>query len=364
MPAAHAEIESSSYEDEYEEEDYSLSSDEFESSSSSPRKPPPPKVVAGRYRLGKKLGSGSYSDVHLGIDKTSGDQVAVKLEWTKAEKTNKLLNEAALYQSFKRTAGIPRVHWWGSLGEYNIMVLDILGPSLDDLFKKWKKFSVKTVAILAKQLIQRLESVHDCGILYRDIKPHNFLMGVGDKGSSRVYLVDFGLAKRWRDEKTGEHAKLNIKKGRLITGTVRYSSPNLHEGYDASRRDDLLALGYVLLHLLRGGLPWLRVSAKSKRTRNERIRRAKAQVSDAELCAGFPHEFVEYFRYCRDLEFYEKPDYARLQNLFRDMMAREGLAHDFKYDWTPRDRETSSEDTDGVKRSAKRRRIAATLSDD
>merc|ERR1719446_1637222 len=100
------------------------------------------------------------------------------------------------------------------------MVLDLLGPSLDDLFKKRKRFSVKTVSMLAKQMIEILKNVHDRGILYRDIKPHNFLMGVGRKGSARVYLVDFGLAKRWRDEKTGEHCELRIKKNRGITGTV------------------------------------------------------------------------------------------------------------------------------------------------
>jgi len=342
--------------DEYEESSYSSYS-VLESSSVSPRKPPIPRVVGDRYRVGKKVGSGSYSDVHIAVDKISGDEVAVKIEWTKAEKTNKLLAEAELYQQFKHALGIPRVRWWGSQGEYNIMVLDLLGPSLDDHFKKLKRFSIKTVVMLGKQMIDRLEEVHERGILYRDMKPHNFLMGLGEKGSGRVHLVDFGLAKRWNDEVTGVHAKLNIKKGRGITGTVRYSSPNVHEGYDASRRDDLLALGYTLLHFLRGGLPWLRITAKDKKHRNELIRRKKTQTSDEDLCQGFPRELVEYFTYCRALEFYDRPDYMRLQRLFDDLMDRKGYVNDLSFDWTPKEAE-KVEEVDRDSSRAKRRRLA------
>jgi serine/threonine protein kinase len=333
--------------------------DEAESSSST-HKPSPPRVVGDRYRLGKKLGSGSYSDVHLAVDKITGEKFAVKLEWKHAEKTNKLLNEAKLYQDLVNDVGVPRVHWAGSIGEYNIMVLDLLGPSLDDLFKKHKRFSVKTVLMLAKQMIDRLKYVHDCGILYRDIKPHNFLMGLGDRGRGRVYLVDFGLAKRYRDEETGTHCALHIKKGRGVTGTVRYSSLNVHEGYDASRRDDLLALGYVLLHFLRGGLPWLGINAKSKKTKHELIRRRKNKVPDEELCAGLPNEFVEYFRYCRSLEFYDRPDYIRLQKLLDGVMIREGYANDLRFDWTVKEeserRRERSQEARRESRDAKRRR--------
>mmetsp|Transcript_26838 Transcript_26838/g.42919 ORF Transcript_26838/g.42919 Transcript_26838/m.42919 type:complete len:381 (+) Transcript_26838:40-1182(+) len=329
-----------SYEDlEGEEEEYEESSyteDEVESSSTE-GKPAIPTVVGERYRTGKKLGSGSYSEVHLAIDKISGEKVAIKFEWQKAEKTNKLLNEAKYYQDLKNDVGFPRIRWCGSKGEYNMMVLDLLGPSLDDLFKKRKRFSVKTVLMLAKQMVDRLKYVHDCGILYRDIKPHNFLMGVGEQGSKRVYLVDFGLAKRYRDAETGAHSELRIKKGRGVTGTVRYSSLNVHEGYDASRRDDLLALGYVLLHFLRGGLPWLGISAKSKRTKHELIRRRKNKTSDEDLCSGFPEEFVEYFKYCRSLEFYDRPDYLRIQKMFDRVLVREGYANDHKFDWMVQD---------------------------
>jgi len=330
----------SSYEENVENED-ALSMD-AESSSSTPRKPSPPKVVANRYRLGKLLGSGSYSDVHFATDKVTGDGVAVKLEWKRAEKTNKLLGEVDFYEDVQNVVGIPRVHWSGSKGEYNIMVLDLLGPSLDNYFKKRKRFSLKTVVMLGRQMIERLEHVHDCGVLYRDIKPHNFVMGRGEKGCGRVHLVDFGLCKRYRDEKTGTHCKMRHSKGRGVTGTVRYSSINIHEGYDASRRDDLLALGYVFLHLLRGDLPWLGLKAKNKKAKHDLIRKKKVETSDEELCAGWPQEFVQYFKHCKSLDFYDRPDYVTLRGLLDSALVRSGQFNDGQYDWTSMECQTRS----------------------
>jgi len=230
--------------------------------------------------------------------------------------------------------GIPKVRWYGSKGEYNIMVLDLLGPSLDSLFKKRKRFSLKTVTMLGRQMIERLQYVHDCGVLYRDIKPHNFLMGLGEKGCGRVHLVDFGLCKRYRNESTGSHSRMRVVKGRGVTGTVRYSSVNIHDGCDASRRDDLLSLGYVLMHLLRGDLPWLGLSAKSKKAKHELIRKRKVQTSDEDLCAGWPYELVQYFQHCRSLDFYDRPDYEKLQGLLDSILANLGSSNDLRYDWT------------------------------
>lgn len=320
-----------------------------ESSSSTPRKPRAPHVCGDRYRIGKQIGSGSYSDVHRAVDKISGERVAVKLEWKRAEKTNKLLSEVGFYQDVQNDVGIPRVRWSGSKGEYNIMVLDLLGPSLDSLFKKRKRFTLKSVVMLGKQMIDRLEAVHERGILYRDIKPHNFLMGAGDKDCGRVFLVDFGLCKRYRDGVSGAHCKMKVKKGRGVTGTVRYSSINVHDGCDASRRDDFLALGYVFMHFLRGDLPWLGLSAKNKKAKHELIRKKKVSTSDEELCGGFPHELVEYFKYCKALDFYDKPDYMKLQGFFDTIINREGLNNDLRYDWS----ETAQSMEDGSTESGK-----------
>ncbi len=323
-------------EEEQEEDECAYySSDEHDGTSPSEcPQPPHPRLVEERFKVGEKLGSGSYSEVFSATDKKTGEALAVKMEWQKAEKTDKLLKEAELHKELQHGKGIPRVWWSGSQGEYNLMVLDLLGPSLDDLFKKHKKFSVKTVAMVAKQLITRLQHVHKCGILYRDVKLHNSLMGVGEKGSRRVYLVDFGLSKRYLDRTTGDHHKCQFEKGRGIAGTVRYSSPFLHEGYDASRRDDLFALGYVLTHLLRGDLPWLNISDKHKKVRNMRIGKRKSEISDEELCKGFPPQFVSYFRHMRSLGFYDEPDYRCLQDLFDNVLEEERVEYDYVYDWT------------------------------
>ncbi|CAE8609848.1 unnamed protein product [Polarella glacialis] len=323
-----------SYYSTYEEEEEEESEDDVaEDESESSEKPPTlPRVVAGQFCMQGEIGSGSYSEVYLGIDQLSGGQVAIKVEWEKAEKGDKLLGEAKYYEALGQTEHTPHIRWSGTEGEYNMMVMDLLGPSLDLLFKQGGRFSLKTVVMLAEQIIDRLEFVHERGILYRDIKPHNFLMGLGEH-CSRVYIVDFGLAKNYRDE-AGAHIPPSQKKRSGITGTVRYSSLNAHNGIDASRRDDLEATGYMLLHFLRGDLPWLGLKAKSKKTKHKLIGSKKTETSDAELCEGFPDEFVEFFRHCRAVEFAEKPDYAYLKGLMQKIAIREGFKCDKDFDWS------------------------------
>jgi len=316
--------------------------------------PPPVPTIVSDFRIQREIGSGSYSEVYLGIDQKSGENVAVKVEWQKAEKTGKLLGEAKLYETLGTGGRSPRVRWSGVHGEYNIMAMDLLGPSLDDLFRRCGQFSLKTVLMLAEQVIDCLEFVHERGILYRDIKPHNFLMGLGDD-SHKVHIVDFGLAKRFLDE-SGEHISCMKKRRSGVTGTVRYSSLNVHDGLDASRRDDLEASGYVFLHLLRGNLPWLGLKAKSKKQKVELIRRHKLATSDLELCSGFPIEFVEFFQYCRNLPFAERPDYDYLRDLMRKVFTRHGFERDYDYDWDPREDALGSRTRSGGSRKFEKSR--------
>lgn len=319
-------------EEEESEEETEEEEPEEESGASSIHPPPLPRLVADRYRLQGEVGSGSYSEVYAGIDERTGDNVAVKVEWQLAEKGNKLLGEGKFYEALGLQSGeAPHIRWIGTQGEYNFMVMDLLGPSLDAYFKHCKRFSLKTTLMLATQIIDRLEYVHNCGLLYRDIKPHNFLMGLRED-STRVYIVDFGLAKRYID-KNGRHVSCSSRKRTGVTGTVRYSSINVHEGIEPSRRDDLEATGYMLIHFLQGDLPWLGLKARSKKSKHKAIGSVKQDTSDEELCQGLPEEFCKFLQYCKSLLFSEKPNYDYLRGLFLKLFERRGFANDGVFDW-------------------------------
>uniref|UniRef100_A0A803MRN6 non-specific serine/threonine protein kinase n=1 Tax=Chenopodium quinoa TaxID=63459 RepID=A0A803MRN6_CHEQI len=228
--------------------------------------------------------------------------------------------------------GIMNVRWSGVEGDYNVLVMDLLGPSLEDLFNFCsRKFSLKTVLMLADQMINRIEFVHSKSFLHRDIKPDNFLMGLGRR-ANQVYVIDFGLAKKYRDTTTHQHIPYRDNKN--LTGTARYASMNTHLGIEQSRRDDLESLGYVLMYFLRGSLPWQGLKAGTKKQKYERISEKKVSTSIEALCRGYPTEFASYFHYCRSLRFDDKPDYAYLKRIFRDLFIREGFQFDYVFDWT------------------------------
>jgi serine/threonine protein kinase len=171
--------------------------------------------------------------------------------------------------------------------------------------------------------------------LHRDIKPDNFLIGVGGKANI-VYIIDYGLSKKYRDPKTHEH--IPYTDGKQLTGTARYASVNAHLGVEQSRRDDLVAIGYVILYLLKGKLPWQGLKADTKRDKYDRISQVKMQVGVDELCDGYPRAFADYLSYCMQLRYEDKPDYSYLRRLFRDLFFAEGFEPDFVYDWTNIDR--------------------------
>ncbi|KAH8620959.1 Protein kinase domain [Trypanosoma vivax] len=191
--------------------------------------------------------------------------------------------------------GIPNVLYHGVEGEFNVMVIDLLGPSLEDLFSFCgRRLSLKTTLMLAEQMIARVEFVHSKGIIHRDIKPDNFLMGTGKKGH-HVYIIDFGLAKKYRDTRTHQH--IPYREGKSLTGTARYCSINTHIGIEQSRRDDLEAIGYILMYFLRGSLPWQGLKAHTKQDKYARISEKKQTTSIETLCKGFPAEFAACLHY-------------------------------------------------------------------
>lgn len=287
--------------------------------------------IGGRYKLGQRIGCGSFGSIHLGTNIQTGEEVAVKPEPVRARHPQ-LLYEAKIYKLLSGGIGIPIVHWYGVEGEFNIMVLDLLGPTLEDLLNFCnRRLSLKTVLMLADQMINRLEYVHAKIVIHRDVKPDNFLLGLGRK-ANQVHLIDFGLAKKYRDSKTQQH--ICFREGKALTGTARYASVNTHIGIEQSRRDDLEAVGYVLVYLLQGSLPWQGLPAKTKQEKYDQILQKKQETPLEDLCSNCPIEFVKYLRYCRELQFEDRPDYGFLRQLLRERFLREGFQLDFVYDWT------------------------------
>ena len=196
------------------------------------------------------------------------------------------------------------------------MVQELLGPTMEDLFNFCdRKFSVKTSVMIFKQMIERLEHVHGLGVINRDVKPENMMMGLREK-SSVVHMIDFGIARSYIDKKTKKH--IEFQTGKNLVGTARYVSVNAHLGYTLSRRDDLLTLGYVMVYFAAGELPWQFENTRRKSARFTDIGRIKKSYSPAQLCRQLPIQFRKFFEYCNKLEFEETPDYKYLIGLMNE----------------------------------------------
>ncbi|XP_065313646.1 uncharacterized protein LOC135922996 isoform X2 [Gordionus sp. m RMFG-2023] len=285
-------------------------------------------IVGEQYRLGRKIGSGSFGDIYLGTEVYTNQEVAIKLEHT-ASKHPQLHIESKFYRYMRGATGIPSLFWCGQEGEYNVMVLELLGPSLEDLFNYCsRKFSLKTVLLLADQLIDRVQTMHDRHFIHRDLKPDNFLMGFGKKGNI-VHLIDFGLAKKYFDRTR----HIPYRDDKNLTGTARYASVNTHLGIEQSRRDDMESLGYVLLYFIKGFLPWQGLKAVNKRQKYEMIMEKKISTNIVELCNELPKEFFNYVNYCRHLHFEEMPDYLYLKKMFRTLGHSKKYKYDYLFDW-------------------------------
>lgn len=294
----------------------------------------PSRIANGRFQVARKIGSGSFGDIHVGTDQQTGEEVAIKLESVKT-KQPQLLHEAKVYRMLAGGRGVPKVYWHGVEGEQNVMVIELLGPSLEDLFNYCgRKFSLKTVLMLAEQMIEVIEHVHSKSFLHRDIKPDNFMMGVGKKDKV-LHIIDFGLAKRYRNPETQDH--IPYREDKNLTGTARYASVNTHLGIEQSRRDDLEAIGYVLLYFLRGNLPWQGFKGGTRDEKYLSIKEKKVDTPVEVLCKHLPNEFNAYMTYCQGLGFEDRPSYTFLQVILREVVAREKIVSDLSYDWDARE---------------------------
>lgn len=291
------------------------------------------KKLLNDYLIVEQLGSGSFGEVYLAQYK-GGGYVAVKVE--ERRKVQRVYNEYKIYNYLhenKFDVGLPKIYDYLQSDDYNILVMQLLGPSLEDLFnKEHRRFKLQSVYLIAIQLITLLEKLHNTGYIHRDIKPNNFLIG-RDDNISQIHMMDFGLSKKYIEN--GKHIKM--KHGRSLIGTARYASVNMHMGFEPSRRDDLESVGYMLVYFLKGSLPWQGIKKKKKNKQLESIGDSKMCTSLDNLCEDLPSCFKNYIKYCRKLKFDETPDYDHMRNMFVKSSA--GRNMEPKFEWINEDKE-------------------------
>ncbi|KAI6012247.1 kinase-like protein [Pisolithus marmoratus] len=292
-------------------------------------------TFGGKYRLEEEIANGGCGSVFLGVHTVAGKEVAIKLEPALPHAlTSPLKQESKVYKSLMGGPGVPWILYSGKQGDYNVMVIDLLGPSLEDLFKKCNRhFSLRTVLLLADQLLSRLEFIHSRSFVHRDVKPANFVMGLPHTATSHlVNVIDFGLARRYRDPLTEDHVPWRRERGergerRHGVGTSLFASLNAHRGIECSRRDDLESLAYMLIYFLRGTLPWRKIRAETVAATWDAIYEAKVHALGA-VTARIPlplRRFHTLLAYARSLRFTDLPDYAGLRDMFRTLGARTGI---------------------------------------
>ncbi|KAI2802702.1 Casein kinase I isoform gamma-2 [Blomia tropicalis] len=289
------------------------------------------------YLIEQYVSGGAFGQIYLGIHEKTQSKVAVKMERRDA-KHRQLYLEFGFYQQLGRCEFMPKIYTFGPVadGLWHALVMDLLGPSLMAMFSKFKhSFTLRCTSALGIRLMQIFEYVHDKGLIYRDVKPENFLMGrPGTHDVYTLFLIDLGLMKHWQLP-SGEH--IPFAQGKCITGTPQFMSLNMHKAYELSRRDDLQAVMYMLVYLHKGTLPWLQVEAgKDWKGIIQKYGEIKDTITPQELCSNMTNNFTQVFDHIIKLEFEEEPDYQQYIRHFNSILKENRISMndiDKAFDW-------------------------------
>ena len=285
-------------------------------------------LIFGKFSLIKQIGEGSFGKVYLGLNKKTQESVAIKLEL----KSNPVcfLESEALYLFKLKSVGIPQLKAFGRNKTYNILVESLLGESLLNILNRYNKnLPLKDSLMIAIQVIERLEFLHSKYLIHRDIKPANFLIGIDDPYI--IYIIDFGLCKKYRSTRTGKHVKFSVTK--YYNGTATFASVNALKGIELSRRDDFESSAYMFIYLMKGYLPWEATRGKTKYERFKKIYDIKVSSKPEELCKNLPWEVMEFLRYSKSLDFEQEPDYKYCYSLFNNALKKHGFSNDLIFSW-------------------------------
>ena len=296
------------------------------------------KTIYKSYLIKKKLGEGSFGKVYVIANIKTNELFAAKFVsffylnfQEKRDNKNELLDIEARILHHIKAFGLPEIIAFKSAKDYNILIMELLGQSLETLFQSQeKKFSLKTVCMIGIQILDRIEYVHSRKIIHRDIKPDNFSIGKKNK-SHIIYILDFGLAKKYWS--TTHNSHIPYIEGKKLTGTARYASINALGGCEQSRRDDLESIFYILIYFIKGRLPWQGLKADKKEDRYKKIYEIKKNIKIKELCSELPEEFESFYNYIRKLEFEQVPDYDYLKLLLKNILEKNNFIIDYYYDW-------------------------------
>ncbi|CAD8211580.1 unnamed protein product [Paramecium pentaurelia] len=273
-------------------------------------------IVATKFRLIDKVGQGSFGMIYKTENMETGEIFATKFE-KREENSNGavslLVREIKVLIEVQDFEGFPQIVFYGRDEYYNYFMQTYLGYNLEQLLKRCNyKFSIQSVLKIGIILIERIKMLHSKNLIHRDLKPDNICIGYDD--IDQIYLIDFGLAKYYRNSQ-GDHIPQSDRRGMI--GTARYASLTAHLGKEQSRKDDIESLGYVLVYLAKGRLPWMNLNTSTKSEKYQKIKEFKQQITLEKLCEGLPKCFLNLFIYARGLDFQGEPEYSFLKDQFQ-----------------------------------------------